>query len=180
MVIELFQRRRCEQRLVKVSSFCHDTIKDLINDAANQSEIYAVADEMATRNLLGERDEHIREMQSDRRASPLLAATTATALQSSTEPTEQNQPVKSSFEDAMLLQSHAQDWAEADKKEWQRHIKFLLKHMATCFDSMPTADELLGLISALESNGFGLFSAKGQLFGRGAVKESSSGAHAAP
>jgi hypothetical protein len=68
----------------------------------------------------------------------------------------------STFDDMLQLQSHLSDWNQDQVRDWTKLVKFLAQHYL-----LPQNVDVLALISAVESNGFGVFTAKNQLCGRG-------------
>jgi hypothetical protein len=103
------------------------------------------------------------------------------------------EPVENDFFDVLRLQSHFEDWDEEDQKDWnkQSHIVLSLLEMAglTEIASVPgpgsegeakqelhtlTSIDVKRLISALESNAFGMFDRtkkKPVCFGRGKLRK---------
>ena len=80
-----------------------------------------------------------------------------------------------SFKDFLLLKSHYLNWPVSLKQHWMKHEKFL----TSLFESSNLVrvnmefEELLHMVSRIESNGFGMFyQSKGReiLFGRGIIK----------
>ncbi|KAL0094697.1 hypothetical protein J3Q64DRAFT_1829162 [Phycomyces blakesleeanus] len=65
----------------------------------------------------------------------------------------------SSFEQVQALESHYNDWPEDDKKDWRRMQQFLYNQLSTAQLLTPheTLQDIMHLVSRIESNGFGIF-----------------------
>jgi hypothetical protein len=82
------------------------------------------------------------------------------------------------FAEVAPLQSHIQDWTKEDLQDWHKHKTFLKNFHTAIFGqhqqeqqqhqhfSMPDDQSILPLISAFDSNNFGIWSAKGEVLGR--------------
>ncbi|KAI9004724.1 hypothetical protein BC832DRAFT_521224, partial [Gaertneriomyces semiglobifer] len=94
-------------------------------------------------------------------------------------------PVDPAWADVENLQSHYDDWASEDAKDWKKMKNFLVRLLEDC-DLLeaedrsppgPTGDTspfVMHLISKIESNGFGLYSPrKEQCMGRAVFPMSS-------
>lgn len=95
---------------------------------------------------------------------------------------EIQEPIENDFFDVMRLQSHFEDWDEDDNKDWNRQAQVVLAllersgltEIAVAQGSLElrtlTAQDVKRMISALESNAFGMFDrskSKPICFGRG-------------
>lgn len=95
---------------------------------------------------------------------------------------EIQEPIENDFFDVMRLQSHFEDWDEEDNKDWDRQAQIVLTLLELCGLTeiavpgssqelrMLTAQDIKQMISALESNAFGMFDrskSKPICFGRG-------------
>lgn len=95
---------------------------------------------------------------------------------------EIQEPIENDFFDVMRLQSHFEDWDEEDNKDWDRQAQIVLAllelsglmEIAAGPGSQEvrtlTAQDIKQMISALESNAFGMFDrskSKPVCFGRG-------------
>ncbi|KAG0316967.1 hypothetical protein BGZ97_006096 [Linnemannia gamsii] len=99
------------------------------------------------------------------------SSSSSSAAQDQDQNQDQNwiqEPVENDFYDVLRLQSHFEDWDDEDQKDWnkQSHIVLSLLEMAglTEMASTPggplhtlTSLDVKRLISALESNAFGMF-----------------------
>ncbi|RIB00894.1 hypothetical protein C2G38_2150689 [Gigaspora rosea] len=79
--------------------------------------------------------------------------------------------LKNNFQDFLLLQSHLLDWPNDIKRDWLKHEKFLMNLLKSSklLDEDDKFDDLLHMISKIESNGFGVYykcKGKSILFGR--------------
>ncbi|KAF9986596.1 hypothetical protein BGZ65_006954 [Modicella reniformis] len=91
------------------------------------------------------------------------------------------QPIENDFYDVLRLQSHCEDWDEEENKDWNKQARIVLSllQMAGLTEvaherggelKVLTAQDIKRLISALESNAFGMFDRtkrKPVCFGRG-------------
>jgi hypothetical protein len=95
---------------------------------------------------------------------------------------EIQEPIENDFFDVMRLQSHFEDWDEDDNKDWDKQAQIVLAllersgltEIAVAQGSQElrtlTAQDVKQMISALESNAFGMFDrskTKPICFGRG-------------
>ncbi|KAG0056705.1 hypothetical protein BGZ83_003948 [Gryganskiella cystojenkinii] len=78
------------------------------------------------------------------------------------------EPVENDFYDFLLLQSHFEDWDEEDNKDWNKQAQIVLSLLELAGltevawqrdgpTKLMTAQDIKRLISALESNAFGMF-----------------------
>ncbi|KAF0439041.1 SET domain-containing protein [Gigaspora margarita] len=79
--------------------------------------------------------------------------------------------LNNNFQDFLLLQSHLLDWPNDIKRDWLKHEKFLMNlfKSSKLLDEDDKFDDLLHMISKIESNGFGVYykcKGKNVLFGR--------------
>lgn len=95
------------------------------------------------------------------------------------------EPVENDFYDFLLLQSHFEDWDEEDNKDWDKQAQIVLSFLelaglteVTWERGGPlqaiTSFDIKKMISALESNAFGMFDRskkKPICFGRGKQKK---------
>ena len=124
----------------------------------------------------------------DDQPSPTLSPTHSSSL-SEQQQEKQDQdriqePVENDFYDFLLLQSHFEDWDEEDNKDWNKQSQIVLSllDLAGLTEVALGRDEPLRsltsldikrMISALESNAFGMFDrskTKPVCFGRGTCK----------
>ncbi|KAI9028342.1 hypothetical protein CLU79DRAFT_562493 [Phycomyces nitens] len=65
----------------------------------------------------------------------------------------------STFEQVQELESHYDDWPEDDKKDWRRMQQFLYNQLSSAQLLTPheTLQDIMHLVSRIESNGFGIF-----------------------
>ena len=107
-------------------------------------------------------------------------------------PLQEHRFTPSSFAEALPLQSHISDWTKEDLQDWHKHRTFLQTFQATYLSAAGPLREghreevearlreegILSLISAFESNNFGIWSAKGEVLGRSIYPRSSYFNHA--
>lgn len=152
--------------------------------------------EMDTTDVDGVSTEAVIKLLEDTTLTPTTTSTTLPTSQSppppsppsSNAPQEQDEdkfriqePVENDFYDVLRLQSHFEDWDDEDQKDWNKQSQVVLSllEMAglTEMASEPggplytlTSLDVKRLISALESNAFGMFDRtkkKPVCFGRG-------------